>query len=115
MTGHPSQKERPRSPALLVGMVATVLLSTAIPETEAARIDQLFEDPLFKRCIGWLLDGNGGALIENLCVDDYALPSPGLFLCARKVMIGFPTASDQEGCALLFEEQTKKIRAGYVK
>ena len=70
---------------------------------------------MFQRCIDWMLDGNGGALIGNICVDQYDIPPPSIFLCARKVMTGFPSSADQEGCALLFEEQARKVRAGYVK
>jgi hypothetical protein len=57
----------------------------------------------------------GGALIDNLCLEHYSLPPPSLFQCARKVMTGFASANDQEGCAILFEEEAKKVRAGYIK
>lgn len=81
----------------------------------ADRRAALFDDPLFRRCINWMLDGSGGALIENLCIDDFAIPPPSIFSCARKVMTGFQSAADQEGCALIFEEQAKKVRSGYIK
>jgi len=98
----------------LVLLPALVLLS-ASAGTDAARGESPFDDPLFRRCIDWMLSGTGGALIDNLCLDHYALPPPSLFLCARKVMTGFKSGSDQEGCAVLFEEEAKKVRAGYVK
>lgn len=81
---------------------------------QAAR-EAIFEDPLFRRCIAWLLDGQQGGLIENLCTANYSLPTPSLFFCSRKIMTGFESALDQEGCAVIFEEQAKKVRAGYVK
>jgi hypothetical protein len=62
-----------------------------------------------------MLDGSKGALIDNICLDEYDMPPPSLFICARKVRTGFRSANDREGCALLFEEQARKVRAGYVK
>lgn len=76
--------------------------------------DPRFQDPLFRQCIGWLLDGTGGGLIENLCIDNYALPTPSQFMCSRKILTGFSSTLDQEGYALIFEEQARKARAGYV-
>jgi hypothetical protein len=93
-------------------LLPLLLLSTSLPESRAAAP---FDDPLFQRCVHWLLEGSGGALIDNLCTDQYGFPPPSLFICARKVTTGFQSAGDQEGCALLFEDQTRKIRAGYVK
>lgn len=101
--------------ATILALALAAVVATAEPATHAATNQQLFDDPLFRRCISWLLDGNSGALIENLCVEDYSLPAPSLFLCARRVMTGFKSESDQEGCAVLFEEQARKVRAGYVK
>ncbi len=74
-----------------------------------------FEDPLFKRCISWMLDGTGGGLLGNLCVDNFSLPSPSQFICSRKILSGFDSVVEREGCAIIFEEQVKKVRAGYVK
>ena len=90
-------------------------LLSASSGTDAASSESPFDEPLFRRCINWMLDGTGGALIDNLCVEYYSLPPPSLFLCARKVMTGFKSQSDQEGCAILFEEEARKVRAGYVK
>ncbi|MDQ6435039.1 hypothetical protein RB623_13365 [Mesorhizobium sp. LHD-90] len=83
--------------------------------SHAAPRDVAFDDPLFRLCISWMLDGTRGALIDNLCADNYAIPPPSLFLCARKVMEGFASEADKEGCALIFEEQARKARSGYVK
>jgi hypothetical protein len=54
-------------------------------------------------------------LIDNLCLADYSLPPPSLFLCARRALDGFSSEADREGCAVLFEEQARKTRAGFVK
>jgi hypothetical protein len=62
-----------------------------------------------------MLTGQSGAGIDRVCLDDYDLPPPSLFLCARKVWIGFPSANDREACAIVFEEEVKKVRAGYIK
>ena len=40
---------------------------------------------------------------------------PSMFICARKVRLGFSSKTDQEACAIVLEEEIKKIRAGYVK
>jgi hypothetical protein len=82
--------------------------------TPAAPADH-FDDPLFRRCIDWMLSGDKGSMIDNLCLDEYDLPPPSLFLCARKVRTGFVSEVDREGCAIVFEEEARKVRAGYVK
>lgn len=109
--------KRPRRfPAFRVLCLLPVLLmAPALPQTRAAQDEDVFDNPLFRRCMHWLLDGTGGALIENLCIDQYDFPPPSLFQCARKVRTGFASAHDQEGCAVLFEEQAKKVRAGYLR
>jgi hypothetical protein len=97
------------------GIFAVLLCACALPESNAAPREYAFDNPFFQRCVTWLLDGTGGAMIGNLCIDQYDMPPPSLFICARKVRTGFQSASDQEGCAVLFEEQARKVRAGYVK
>ena len=91
---------------LLVGVGS---IGPAVPAEPA------FDDPLFRKCVSWMLDGNRGALIENLCIADYSIPPPSLFICARKVLAGFESAADRDGCAFLFEEQARRARAGRVK
>jgi len=83
--------------------------------TAAATPERSFDDPMFRRCVTWMLDGQRGALIENICLDEYDLPPPSLFICARKVRTGFPSASDREGCAIVFDEEAKKARAGFIR
>ena len=77
--------------------------------------DQSFDDPMFRRCVSWMLDGQRGAMIDNICLDEYEIPPPSLFLCARKVQTGFLSSTDREVCAIVFEEQVKKVRAGFIK
>ena len=74
-----------------------------------------FDDPMFRRCVTWLMTGERGALIDNVCLDEYDLPSPAMFICARKVRMGFKSKTDQEACAIILEEEIKKVKAGYVK
>jgi hypothetical protein len=81
----------------------------------AAPPDHAFDDPLFQRCISWMLDGYRGALLQNVCMDEFELPQPSLFLCARKIRTGFASEADREGCAIIFEEEAKKVRNGYIK
>jgi hypothetical protein len=100
-------------PSLLA--MPAILLLGMLGEIRTASAEPPFDDPLFRRCISWLLDGNEGALIDNLCLDDYSLPSPSLFLCARRALDGFSSEVDREGCAVLFEEQARKTRSGFVK
>jgi hypothetical protein len=77
--------------------------------------DHLFDDPMFRRCLRWMLDGKAGALIDNICQDEYEIPPPSIFLCARKVMAGFQSPADREVCAMIFEEQAVKARAGFIR
>ena len=98
----------------LLAMPAIVFVGL-LGEARAAPAEPPFDDPLFRRCISWLLDGNQGALIDNLCLADYSLPPPSLFLCARRALDGFSSEADREGCAVLFEDQARKMRAGFVK
>lgn len=77
--------------------------------------DHAFDDPMFRRCVLWMLDGKKGALIDNICEDEYEIPPPSIFLCARKIKEGFLSENDQEVCALIFEEEARKVRAGFVK
>ena len=93
-----------------------LLLVLGSPEAVSQTIrERLVNDPMLQRCIGWMLDGYLGAFIQDICLDDYGIPPPSLFMCARKVSAGFASSADQEGCAMLFEEQAKKARAGSVK
>jgi hypothetical protein len=103
---------RPRRrlwPAALIVLIGVGSIGPAVPAEPA------FDDPLFRKCVSWMLDGRGGAMIENRCIADFAIPPPSIFSCARKVLTGFQSAADQEGCALIFEEQAKRARSGYVK
>jgi hypothetical protein len=103
------------TPTIRALAIATLLpLGAAAGATPAAR-ENMFNDPLFRRCISWMLDGYRGALLQNFCMDEYELPQPSLFLCARKIRSGFTSASDREGCAIVFEEEAKKVRAGYIR
>jgi hypothetical protein len=94
---------------------ALVLLAGIGVTGRAAQAEPPFDDPLFRKCVSWMLDGNRGALIENLCIADYSIPPPSLFICARKVLAGFESDADRAGCAVLFEEQAKRARAGWVR
>ncbi len=97
-------------------MLSTLLVLGLSGTSVAGPREQLFDDPMFRRCVSWMLDGQRGALmIQDLCLDEYEIPPPSLFLCARKVETGFLSSTDREGCAIIFEEQAKKVRAGYIK
>jgi hypothetical protein len=97
-------------------LILTPLFLLALSEMSTAGPDeQLFDNPMFRRCVSWMLSGERGALIQDLCLDQYEIPAPSLFLCARKVQTGFTSATDQEACAIVYEEETKKVRAGYVR
>jgi hypothetical protein len=97
----------------LVPIVALLVWSPSPPL--AAAPDHAFGDPLFQRCINWMLDGYRGALLQNVCMDEFDLPQPSLFLCARKIRTGFQSETDREACAIIFEEEAKKVRDGYIK
>jgi hypothetical protein len=110
----PRTKAGSMTRALRVLPLAVLLFLPVAAEGEASR-EAIFADPLFRKCISWLLDGEQGGLIENRCIDNYALPTPSQFICARKIFTGFESAADQEVCAIIFEEQAKKARAGYIR
>ena len=96
-------------------LAALVLLAGVGASGRAAQAEPPFDDPLFRKCVSWMLDGKRGALIDNLCVANYSIPPPSLFICARKVLAGFESDADRAGCAFLFEEQARRARAGWVK
>src|SRR5262245_12040604 len=93
----------------------TGLVCLASSEGAAATADDMFADPMLRRCIFWLLTGTQGALIEPLCTDEYQIPPPSLFLCARKVLIGFQSQTDLDACAVVFDEEARKVRSGYIR
>ena len=96
-------------------MLLTFLVLTLPCPNAAASAEQLFDDQMFRRCVNWMLDGQRGAMIDNICLDEYEIPPPSLFLCARKVQTGFLSSTDREVCAIIFEEEVKKARAGFVR
>jgi hypothetical protein len=97
-----------------IAVVIALAYAAALPAAAAPK-DERFEDPTFQRCLVWMLDGYRGALLQNVCMDEYELPQPSLFLCARKLRTGFASENDREACAILFEEEAKKVRKGYIK
>jgi hypothetical protein len=96
-------------------IVLTALFVLAGGAAAVPREAPPFADPMFRRCIAWMLDGQRGGLIENICRDDYELPPPSLFLCARKIRTGFSSRSDREGCAILFDDSARRIREGFIR
>lgn len=102
-----------RPAAALAAALATCCAAAAAVPARAQ--DYPFDDQLFRRCVGWMLSGKGGALIENLCIADYDMPAPSLFLCARKTLAGFESEAEREGCAVIFDEQAKRTREGRVR
>jgi hypothetical protein len=96
-------------------MVSMLIVLGLFGISDAASPEPSFDDPMFQRCVTWMMGGERGALIDNVCLDEYQIPPPSLFICARKVRTGFLSSTDQEGCAIIFEEQAKKVRAGFVR
>jgi hypothetical protein len=92
-------------------MAVAGLLLCATP----ALAESYFDDPLFRRCYEWMTEGKRGAMIDNLCLERYTMPSPALFLCAQKIIDGFSSAADQKGCEYVFEEYAKKAKSGFVR
>jgi len=97
-------------------MLSTLFIILGLSSASAAESpEQSFDDPMFRRCVSWMLDGQRGAMIDNICLDEYEIPPPSLFLCARKVQTGFLSSTDREVCAIVFEEQVKKVRSGFIR
>jgi hypothetical protein len=106
---------RGRTGQMRIPTLSALLVLALSGTSEAEPHEQSFNDPMFRRCVSWMLDGQRGAMIEDICLAEYEIPPPSLFLCARKVETGFLSSTDREGCAIVFEEQAKKVRAGYIK
>jgi hypothetical protein len=104
-----------RSCTMRIFVLSAVLVSGLLSARPAVSDDYSFDDPMFRRCVSWMLGAPRGAGLSNICLDEYDLPSPALFLCARKVQTGFASSTDQEACAIVFEEEIKRVRAGFVK
>ena len=97
---------------LFLSMLFVLSLSSA---RAVEPLQQSFDDPMFKRCLTWMLNGQRGAMLDRICLDEYEIPAPSLFRCARKVQTGFLSSTDREVCAIVFEEQVKKVRAGFLR
>jgi hypothetical protein len=95
--------------------IFAALYALGLSDASAAEQSQRWYDPMFQRCVTWMLDGKRGAGLDHICLDEYEIPPPSLFLCARRVETGFLSPTDREACAIVFEEEVKKVRAGFVK
>jgi len=95
--------------------LSAVLVFGLVSPRPAASDDYSFDDPMFRRCINFMLGAPRGAGLSNICLDEYDLPSPALFLCPRKVRTGFTSSTDLEACAIVFEEEVKRVRSGFVR
>lgn len=94
-------------------LLSTLLLVAGLFETDAAQPeDYLFDDPMFRRCLTWMLTGQRGAGIDNVCLDRYEIPPPSLFKCARYVQVGFPSSTDRQVCIVIFEDKATKAANG---
>ncbi len=95
---------------------AALLLSASISACHAETMQISFTDPMFQRCVTWLLTGNrGNAMIEHVCSEDYSIPAPSLVLCAQKLQTGFMSKNDQDMCAIVFEMATQRIKDGFIR
>jgi hypothetical protein len=92
-----------------------ILMCLSTGAARADEMDDMFKDPMLRRCVYWLLTGTRGALIEPLCIQEYQIPSPSLFLCAQKTLTGFQSQTELQACGTIFDEQAKKARSGYVR
>jgi hypothetical protein len=97
---------------ILASLMLTVCLSHPV---QAQPQSLAFDDPMFRRCVTWLLTGAKGGMIEAICSEEYAIPTPSLVICVQKLTTGFASKNDQEVCALIFEDKAKTIRASFVK
>ena len=97
-------------------LILSMLFVLGLSGTSAAEpSQQSFDDPMFRRCLTWMLDGHRGAGLDRICLDEYEIPAPSLFLCVRKVQTGFLSSTDREVCAIVIEEQVRKVRAGFLR
>src|SRR5262249_17028790 len=61
----PSQEPR-RSFPMRIPIVPTLLVLGLCGTSDAATREPSFDDPMFRRCVTWMLNGEGGALIDNI-------------------------------------------------
>ena len=100
----------------IASLMGLVCLSSGMGSRAAAdQIDDMFADRTLRHCLYWMLTGTRGALIQPICTDEYQIPPPSLFLCSREVLTGFRSQTDLEACAIVFDEEAKKARSGYVR
>ena len=95
--------------------ILAALYAFSLSGASASEQSQRWFDPMFQRCVTWMLDGQRGAGLDRICLDEYEIPPPSLFLYARRVQTGFLSPTDREACAIVFEEEVKKIRAGFLR
>jgi len=98
--------------AMFVTAVAAALLGAS---AGMAAAQEIFDESLFRRCYNWLTEGKGGALIDNLCLERYGIPPPTLFICARKIQDGFDSEGDRKGCAFVFEDYARQVKASRIR
>ena len=97
-------------------MLLTLLFSAGLFDADAAeRVDYSFDDPMLRRCLMWMLTGQRGAGIDRLCLDDYEIPPPSLFKCARDVQMGFLSSTDRQVCIIIFEDEARKAANGFIQ
>jgi len=97
---------------MFVTAVAAALLGAS---AGMAAAQEIFDESLFRRCYNWLTEGKGGALIDNLCLERYGIPPPTLFICARKIQDGFDSEGDRKGCAFVFEDYARQVKASRIR
>ena len=105
----------PKGPPMRILNLSMFFILGLFGASAAEPLQQSFDDPMFRRCLTWMLDGQRGARLDSICLDEYELPAPSVFLCARKVQTGFLSITDREVCAIVFEEQVKRVRAGFLR
>ena len=96
-------------------VLSTLLLLSLSSTSVAAPRERLFDDPMFRRCVSWMLSGQRGALIEDVCLDEYEIRRRRFFFAPARSKRDSLRRSTREGCAIIYEEQIKKVRAGYIR
>src|SRR5262245_7479114 len=96
-------------------LVSTLLLVAGVFEANAGETESYsLDDPMFRRCLTWMLTGQRGAGIDNICLDEYGVPPPSLFRCAREIQAGFPSPTDRQVCIIIFEDEARKAANGFI-
>ena len=67
------------------------------------------------QCLGWMIQGYPSGLEEASCTNQFSLPSPFLFKCARAERQGYDSEMQRNACTLFLKKASLRAENGYVR